>query len=124
MTADEALAVGGKSSLAVKEAKDFLQALLSGGPVPSKQVDADAQEVGIAKATLRRAKKKLGIKPYKDGMKGAWLCALPKTLSPTEDAHLKNVSTFGTDEHLRAPTASIEVPGNGEKDMGQGQHDG
>ncbi|HUT56397.1 MAG TPA: AAA family ATPase, partial [Phycisphaerae bacterium] len=36
MTADEALAVRGNGSLAVKEAEDFLQTLLSGGPVPSK----------------------------------------------------------------------------------------
>ena len=112
MTADEALAVRGNGSLAVKEAEDFLQTLLSGGPVPSKQVDAEAQEVGIAKATLRRAKKKLGIKPYKDGLKGAWLCALPKTLSPTEDAHLKNVSTFGTDEHLRGSKPELDHAGD------------
>jgi hypothetical protein len=44
--------------------------VLARGPVSSKQIDAEAQEAGIAKQTLRRAKVKLGIKPYKDGMKG------------------------------------------------------
>jgi putative DNA primase/helicase len=100
-TADDALAADGKSNLAVAEAEDFLQALLAGGPVPSKQVDAEAKEAGFAPATLRRAKVSLGIKAYKDGMKGGWFCALPKVLNSDEDAHLKNVSTFGTDEHLR-----------------------
>jgi len=100
-TADEALAADGKSSLALAEAEDFLHALLAEGPVPSKQLDAEAQEAGITKATLRRAKANLGIKSYKDGMKGGWFCALPKALHPTEHAHPESMSTFGTDEHLR-----------------------
>jgi len=113
ITADEALAADGKSSLALTEAECFLQALLADGPVLSKQVDAEAQEAGVARATLRRAKANLGIKSYKDGMKGGWFCALPKALNSTEDAHLKDMSTFGTDEHLRAPTAPTDVPSNG-----------
>jgi putative DNA primase/helicase len=100
-TADEALAADGKSNLAVAEAEDFLQSLLADGPVPSKQLDAEAQEAGIAKSTLRRAKANLGIKPSKDGMKGGWVCSLPKVLNTDEDAHLKHMSTFGTDERLR-----------------------
>ena len=100
-TADEALAVDRGTSLALTEAECFLKALLAEGPVPSKQVDEEAQEAGIARATLRRAKASLGIKSDKDGMKGGWFCALPNALNSTEDAHLKDVSTFGIDEHLR-----------------------
>lgn len=103
-TADEALAADGTSNLALAEAEDFMEALLADGPVPSKQVDAEAQEAGVARSTLRRAKASLGIKSYKDGMKGGWFCALPKALKPTEDAHLNNMSTFGADEHLRETT--------------------
>jgi hypothetical protein len=55
-TADQALAADNESSFALAEAKDFLQALLGNGPVPSKQVHAEAEEAGIAKATLRRAR--------------------------------------------------------------------
>ena len=100
-TADEALAADGKSDLAIAEAEDFLQTLLADGPVPSKEVAVEAQEAGIAKATLRRAKASLDIKSYKDGMKGGWFCALPKAFNTIEDAHLKDMSTFGADEHLR-----------------------
>lgn len=105
-TANEALAGDGRSNLALTEAEYFLQALLAAGPVPSKQLDTEAQEAGVTKATLRRAKAKLGVKSYKDGMMGAWFCALPKTLNPTEDAHLKDMSAFGTDEHVREATRS------------------
>ncbi len=103
-TADEALAGDRKSNLALIEAECFLRALLADGPVPSKQVDAEAQEAGVARATLRRAKASLGITSYKDGMKGGWFCALPKALNTIEDAHLKDVSIFRTDEHLREAT--------------------
>jgi putative DNA primase/helicase len=114
MTADEVLAAGGKSSLALDEAEDFLQALLADGPVTSKQVEEEAQEVGITKATLRRAKKELGIKPRKNSMKGGWLWALPEMPAPTEDAHSKNMSTFEMDEHLRTQTARTAVRSNGQ----------
>jgi len=89
-TADEALAADGGSNLALAEAENFLHTLLADGPVPSKQVDAEAQDAGITKSTLRRAKVNLGIKPYKDGMKGGWVCALPKAHDTIEDARLRN----------------------------------
>jgi len=109
LTADEAFAAIGSrknSALAIEEAECFLQTLLANGPVPSKQLEAEAEEVGIARTTLRRAKANLGVKPYKDGMNGGWVCALPKAHDTIEDAHLKDMSTFGTDEHLRDETKS------------------
>ena len=122
MTANEALAadaVSKKSTPAVKEAECFLRQLLAAGPLPSSQVKSEAEEFGLNLATLRRAKTKLGIKPYKDGMKGGWVCALPKALKLSEHAQLKDVSTFGPDEHLRAPTALIDVSSNGERPEGR-----
>jgi hypothetical protein len=113
LTANEVLAADGASkrnTLAVEEAECFLQALLAEGPLPSKQVDAEALEAGIKSATLRRAKANLCVKPYKDGMNGGWYCALPKVLNTNEDAQLKDVSAFGSDEHLQAPMPHPALP--------------
>ena len=53
---------------------------------------------GLAWATVRRAKNRLGIKPYKSSTEdGPWLWALPKAVEgaqKVEDAHTLNVSTF------------------------------
>jgi hypothetical protein len=83
ITANEVLAADGgsnRNTLAVDEAEAILRELLADGPVPSKTVASDAQEAGLSPATLRRAKANLGIKSYKDGMKGGWFCALPEAV--------------------------------------------
>ena len=41
-----------------------------------------------------------------EGIESGWFYALPKTLNPTEDARLKDVSAFGSNEHLRGATKS------------------
>jgi hypothetical protein len=64
ITANEAMqAVGGKT--AMREAKEFLRERLGAGPVNSDDIAEEAEQEGIAKATLRRAKKELGIKSRK-----------------------------------------------------------
>jgi hypothetical protein len=104
ITANEALAAefGTANARPSEEAETFLRELLAEGPVPAKQVKADADSVGLSWATVRRAKDRLGIKPHKDGMDGGWLWSLPKVLNRGEDAHVNNVSPFGGNEHLRA----------------------
>ena len=112
MTANEALAAdaaSNESRIASDEAECFLRELLTDGAVPSEKVKSEAKAAGLAWATVRRAKTRLGITSYKDGMKGGWSCALPKMLKPTEGAHLKDVGPFGPDEHLRAPTLPVDV---------------
>lgn len=49
------------------EAKDFLRALLSDGPVPAKQIQKDADDAGHNWKTVQRAKKDLGIIAEKIG---------------------------------------------------------
>jgi putative DNA primase/helicase len=91
---------------AVDDAKEFLQGLLADGPVSTKAIRGDAEGAGHAWATLRRARKSLGVEATKDGMKGGWVWKLrPKVLKKSEDAQQNNVSTFGDDEHLRDATA-------------------
>ena len=116
VTADEAMAPAGgpEERSDLDDCKEFLRGLLSDGPVPSKQVKADVDGAGHSWATVRRAQKALGIVPEKEGMKGPWLWRLPpKVLKSPEDAHQKNMSTFGENEHLRQPSG-------GDLDMAEG----
>jgi hypothetical protein len=106
MSADEALgATEDKGSRGAREeAEAFLRERLADGSVPQKEVKADAEGAGLAWATVRRAKDRLGIKPEKDGMGGGWLWRLPaapKVLNSVEDAQPRKVSTFGENERLR-----------------------
>lgn len=80
ITADEVLSAPASSkrnNSAVEEAKFFLLELLADGPVLAKQVWSEADNVGLARATVNRAKKELGIKPGKIGMEGGWAWSLP-----------------------------------------------
>lgn len=89
---------------ALEEAKDFLLEYLTDGAMPALDVQAAAQAMGISSASLRRARKELGITPKKSGMTGEWRWMLPehpKALKSAKDAHSNAMSTFVADEHLR-----------------------
>jgi putative DNA primase/helicase len=108
ITADAALqAADAKANgSAGNEAEEFLKEILAGGSTLQKEIKAAAEGAGLAWATVRRAKDRLGIKASKDGMEGGWLWGLPKMLTIGEGAHLKRVSAFGSDEHLRGNGAA------------------
>jgi putative DNA primase/helicase len=92
------------------DAKRFLGDELAGGPLPTKTIRADADGAGYSWATMRRAKKALGIEVRKSGLRGGWSWALPpKMLKNPEDAQQKEVSTFGQVEHLRADDDPVEI---------------
>lgn len=104
ITADEVLAppVDSEERSAVDEAGEFLSVLLSNVPMSVKRVQQEADDAGHSWATVKRAKKRLGIKAGKEGLRGGWGWRLPtKVLKNTEDAQQENVSTFGNNEHLR-----------------------
>jgi len=111
MTADAALqAVDAKASSNASptaEAGEFLKEFLATGSVPQSEVKAAAEGNGFSWATVRRAKKRLGIQATKDGMEGGWLWVLPKVLIDSEDAHLRNMNPFGSGEHLRGNGAAV-----------------
>jgi DNA polymerase I-like protein with 3'-5' exonuclease and polymerase domains len=69
ITATEAMqaAAESKSPSARDNAKQFLEALLSSGPIGSTEVHTAAKENGISAGTLRRAQKELRINVKRDG---------------------------------------------------------
>jgi len=80
------------------EAAEFLEGLLSDGPMSSKQIRKDADEAGYAWRTMHRAADALGVEKRKIGMKEGWQWALPKmpiSERATEDATLYTVASSG-----------------------------
>jgi putative DNA primase/helicase len=95
------------------DAEQFLKDLLSGGPVPTNQLKADATGAGYSWRTIERAKRDLGVEAAKSGMGGGWQWSLPKTAKNTEDRHTNNVAVFEKSGGLREKShpagASIEM---------------
>ena len=69
VTADEAMSqqAAPEERSETDDAKAFLRDLLADGPVPSKQIQADAAGAGHAWRTIQRAQKALGIESVKKG---------------------------------------------------------
>jgi putative DNA primase/helicase len=104
MTASEALAAAAgdpEDRDAMSEAMDFLRELLSAGPMPAKDAEAGAKSAGHSIATIRRARKAIGVIVDKDGFQGPWRWSLPsKALKESKEAQEKDVSAFARDERL------------------------
>lgn len=78
MTADQFVAVENeRSSPRSDEAAAFLRRALADGPRLVDDVKAEAEAEGIAKDTLQRAKRKLGISATMDGPGKPWWWGLP-----------------------------------------------
>jgi hypothetical protein len=79
MTANEALAAAdGRTGEAKREAEDFLMERLTDGPVKAEDLLEEAKQCGIAQVTLRRAKKNLRVRSFKERGKigGDWMWEL------------------------------------------------
>jgi hypothetical protein len=85
----------------LEEATEWLNSQLLEGALPSGTLLGDARREGVSKATLERAKKKLGVKSYRqsngNGGAGAWLWYLeghkePATESETFESVAENSS--------------------------------
>jgi hypothetical protein len=87
------------------EAIEFLRDVLSDGPRPTTDVLKQARTLGITEATLRRARKHLGIERSKEGFgeDGRWLLALPdvpKAFTKPLTRSSKQVNALGESERL------------------------
>jgi putative DNA primase/helicase len=67
-----------KTGEILREAMDFLKEELSEGPRLTKKVAASAREAGVSPATLRRARRELGVIPRKANFEEGWLLSLPQ----------------------------------------------
>jgi hypothetical protein len=99
-TADEILAANSQSGDAPErsEAEAFLRDMLATGPRPATEMEEEAKGASISLRTLRRARRKLGIKPYRQaetgeglGSDGRWYWGLPadgsKVANSSYDGH-------------------------------------
>jgi RecA-family ATPase len=112
-TADEILAAVDKAGhrqnqSATDEAVDWLRELLADGPLPAKQVRSEGDAAGHTWATIRSAKKAVGVEVFREGgiaEAGRWLWRLPAAESLRGStnpypAQQVNVSTLGEVEQL------------------------
>jgi len=117
MTADDLLCASSRSGPepeAREAGENFLRELLASGPMPSKEVEAQAKEAGVKMATLRRAADKLGVRREKCDFTKGWQWRLPKNnLSnmpspPVVVSNMSNMSTLAlSDEesHIKSSSA-------------------
>lgn len=134
ITADEALSQDDQGSeegsSALDEAKEWLSDFLADGPQLSNDVKRNANQAGIAWATVKRAKAALGIKPTKDKTSMAWSWSLTadggKVLNrprASELEHLEQVEhvPFSPEENGTSQEAQIEGAQDAQT-MGTGAH--
>lgn len=86
-----------------EDAESFLVSLLSGGPVPVRQIKADAAGAGYAWRTIERAKKSLGAEAVKVGLKDGWVWQLG-----TEDRQKNTKTATENSDGLRGKLAAFE----------------
>ncbi len=107
---------------ALSEAQEFLREVLADGRVPAAEVRQDAEQAGIAKRTLDRARQTLGVEATREGEPGkrgggTWYWSLPgiKVANPelgnlnddTDRTDAEKPAYISQNDHrgLRAPSA-------------------
>ena len=84
---------------AIDDAKDFLCQELANGPRSTMTIVKEAENAGISKRTLERARQEMGMKSRKSGFKSGWELTLPQ-----EYAH--RTPPTSSDEETRRPSGN------------------
>lgn len=84
--ADEALAAPSKKDDAGNEAAHFLRDLLTPGSMAAKEIFREADSAGYSRDAMKRAKRQIGAKALKTGMKDGWRWQLPGTEGSAKSA--------------------------------------
>lgn len=94
------------------EAVEFLAEFLKDGPKLQKEIVDYAGQDGHTLATLRRAKKDMGITSKK--VKEGWLWSMPNQGEDGQGAHISQIQYIGKSEHLEfsAPLQPNEIRGS------------
>ena len=95
----------------VDGAEQFLLEILAKGPMSQKEIALDYKGAGYPLATIKRAKKRLGVISKKDGMTGGWFWRLPKEKHEEvhegdEEAQQNSVNPFRKIEPIRENPSS------------------
>ncbi|MFM8219117.1 MAG: hypothetical protein ACKOJF_09335, partial [Planctomycetaceae bacterium] len=96
---------------AQEEARDFLQALLAEGPLPSFQVRQSAERAGLGWRTVQRAKQHLEITSsmHRAGREQSWtwwLPGTPTTPAPGPTSHTDPAASHAAASHAAASHAA------------------
>jgi len=94
-------AVTDRKQQPIQQVMDWLEALLSAGEVLQGKVKEQAEDRGYAWGTVKRAKKKLGVKSTKHRFDGKWTWKLP--VASQDLRYMAKVANDEGDHHSPAP---------------------
>lgn len=114
VTADEVMTPQGdpEERSATDEAQDWLRTLLKSGSMKAAEVQKEARHAGISEKSLRRARERIGIKPYKREFSGGWWWGINggEDAQDAQGAHTRMVGNFEGEGHLGRPSGCNSEP--------------
>jgi len=96
----------------LKDCIEWLTETLSSREMKSKDAVKEAKDAGFTEATLRRARKKLGVISTKKGLigeDGYWVIELPNALKTSLRRSHSDVSILEKNEHLKGNSSVMEI---------------
>lgn len=111
LAANEVLNVEAQDQSERREAKAWLEELLTDGPVAVKKITEEANAAGFSVATVRRAKAALSVVASKSGYQGAWQWQLKGAHSKGAHPIHREVSIFEQDTENKEVNAKGAAKG-------------